>query len=161
MRARCKLFANMVWLSDPSPALLAGDSYPALTRPVHATGQFSNIDSTATSTAATQLTYSTRQTSTASSPSNSGSAQERLSSKCSPNVSTKRPLSAEDAAVDKRRRNTLAARKFRQKQQDRVAQLEQALKEVSKERDELKMQVARWEGETVALRTMLADRSRK
>ncbi|PGH19868.1 hypothetical protein AJ80_03785 [Polytolypa hystricis UAMH7299] len=66
-----------------------------------------------------------------------------------------------DPSAEKRRRNTLAARRFRQKQQDRVAQLERALEEVNKERDALKMQVARWEGEAMALRGMLADREKK
>jgi hypothetical protein len=66
--------------------------------------------------------------------------------------------SKDDILAEKRRRNTLASRRFRQKQQDRIAELEQALHRVSKERDDLKMQVARWEGETVALRAMLAER---
>ncbi|KKZ63585.1 hypothetical protein EMCG_02122 [[Emmonsia] crescens] len=64
-----------------------------------------------------------------------------------------------DRVTDKRRRNTLAARRFRQKQQDRVAELEQALESVCKERDELKMQAARWEGEAAALRGMLRKNS--
>ncbi|KLJ13620.1 hypothetical protein EMPG_11456 [Blastomyces silverae] len=64
-----------------------------------------------------------------------------------------------DRVADKRRRNTLAARRFRQKQQDRVAELERALESVCRERDELKMQAARWEGEVVALRGMLGKKS--
>ncbi|KAL2360936.1 hypothetical protein RJZ56_006191 [Blastomyces dermatitidis] len=64
-----------------------------------------------------------------------------------------------DRAADKRRRNTLAARRFRQKQHDRVAELERALESVCRERDELKMQAARWEGEVVALRGMLRKKS--
>ncbi|KAG5299876.1 bZIP family transcription factor [Histoplasma capsulatum G186AR] len=66
-----------------------------------------------------------------------------------------------DHVADKRRRNTLAARRFRQKQHDRVAELERALESVCKERDELKMQAARWEGEVVALRGMLRRRNFK
>ncbi|EER29218.1 hypothetical protein D8B26_000504 [Coccidioides posadasii str. Silveira] len=64
-----------------------------------------------------------------------------------------------DAAADRRRRNTLAARRFRQRQHDRISQLEQALEQVAKERDELKVQVAKWEGEATALRGMLGKRS--
>ncbi|KAI1934142.1 hypothetical protein LOZ65_000055 [Ophidiomyces ophidiicola] len=64
-----------------------------------------------------------------------------------------------DAAAEKRRRNTLAARRFRQRQQDRIAQLERALEQVAQERDELKMQVAKWEGEATALRGILGKRS--
>ncbi|OAX77375.1 hypothetical protein ACJ72_08329 [Emergomyces africanus] len=65
-----------------------------------------------------------------------------------------------DRVADKRRRNTLAARRFRQKQHDRVAELERALESVCKERDELKMQAARWEGEVVALRGMLQKKKK-
>ncbi|OJD17154.1 hypothetical protein AJ78_02748 [Emergomyces pasteurianus Ep9510] len=64
-----------------------------------------------------------------------------------------------DRVADKRRRNTLAARRFRQKQHDRVAELERALESACKERDELRMQAARWEGEVVALRGMLQKKS--
>lgn len=56
----------------------------------------------------------------------------------------------------KRQRNTMAARKYRQKRLDRVADLEKALGEVSGERDELKLQLARREAEVEALRDMLA-----
>ncbi|EEP81701.1 predicted protein [Uncinocarpus reesii 1704] len=65
-----------------------------------------------------------------------------------------------DAAADKRRRNTLAARRFRQRQQDRIAQLERALEEVGRERDDLKVRVAKCEGEVTALRGMLGKKSR-
>lgn len=60
-----------------------------------------------------------------------------------------------DPAADKRWRNTLAARRCRQRQVDRIEQLERALDEMSKERDDLKVQVAKWEGEATALRGML------
>ncbi|KAL1881702.1 hypothetical protein Plec18167_003301 [Paecilomyces lecythidis] len=65
--------------------------------------------------------------------------------------------SEEDKIVEKRRRNTLAARRFRQKQQDRVTNLEAELAKVAKERDELKVLVARYQGETEALRKLVAD----
>ncbi|KAJ9299060.1 hypothetical protein DTO271G3_3302 [Paecilomyces variotii] len=65
--------------------------------------------------------------------------------------------SEEDKIVEKRRRNTLAARRFRQKQQDRVTNLEAELAIITKERDELKMLVARYQGETEALRKLVAD----
>ncbi|KAK2811261.1 hypothetical protein FQN50_002358 [Emmonsiellopsis sp. PD_5] len=86
-----------------------------------------------------------------STPSSSGASQ----SQPHPQPTTQAASAETDRAADKRRRNTLAARRFRQKQQDRVAQLEKALESVSRERDALKMQVARWEGEAVALRGML------
>lgn len=63
-----------------------------------------------------------------------------------------------EAAVEKRRRNTLAARRFRQRQQDRITQLEKALEQVSRERDELKVHVAKCEGEMTVLRRILGNK---
>ncbi|EEH16333.2 hypothetical protein PABG_06420 [Paracoccidioides brasiliensis Pb03] len=82
----------------------------------------------------------------------------RLTAQATRSPAPKAAATAADRAADKRRRNTLAARRFRQKQQDRVAELERTLERVCKERDELKMQAARWEGEAVALRGMLRKR---
>ncbi|EEH35934.1 hypothetical protein PAAG_00257 [Paracoccidioides lutzii Pb01] len=82
----------------------------------------------------------------------------RLTAQATRSPAPKAAATAADLAADKRRRNTLAARRFRQKQQDRVAELERTLERVCKERDELKMQAARWEGEAVALRGMLQKR---
>jgi hypothetical protein len=64
-------------------------------------------------------------------------------------------LDEDDAAV-KRQRNTLAARRYRQKRLDRISDLESALSTVSGERDDLKLQLARREAEVAALREMLA-----
>lgn len=61
-----------------------------------------------------------------------------------------------DAALaDKRRRNNAAAAKYRQKKLDRISELEEAVAEVSKERDELKLQLARRDEEIRILREML------
>ena len=60
----------------------------------------------------------------------------------------------EDKVV-KRQRNTMAARKYRQKKVDRMSELEKSLEDVSKERDELRIQLARREAEVEALREML------
>lgn len=66
---------------------------------------------------------------------------------------------SEDAQVAiKRHRNTMAARKYRQKRLDRISDLEQALGEVTGERDELKLQLARREAEVAALREMLSKK---
>jgi hypothetical protein len=62
----------------------------------------------------------------------------------------------EDEAAVKRQRNTLAARRYRQKRLDRISDLENALSTVSGERDDLKLQLARREAEVAALREMLA-----
>lgn len=60
--------------------------------------------------------------------------------------------------VEKRRRNTMAARRFRQRKQDHVSDLQSQLSTVTKERDDLKLQVAKWEGEVMALRKLLEMR---
>ena len=64
---------------------------------------------------------------------------------------------SEEAQVAiKRHRNTMAARKYRQKRLDRITDLEKALGDMAGERDELKLQLARREAEVEALREMLA-----
>lgn len=63
--------------------------------------------------------------------------------------------SEEERIFEKRRRNTMAARRFRQRKQDHVEDLESQLAKVSKERDDLRLQVAKWEGEVMALRKLL------
>lgn len=63
--------------------------------------------------------------------------------------------SEEERAVEKRRRNTMAARRFRKRKQDHVSDLESQLAKVAKERDDLRLQVAKWEGEAMALRKLL------
>lgn len=66
----------------------------------------------------------------------------------------------EDAdTVLKRQRNTIAARKYRQKRLDRIKELEDALEGVTKERDDLRLRLARQEAETAALREMMRMKS--
>ncbi|TKA22726.1 hypothetical protein B0A50_08385 [Salinomyces thailandicus] len=55
----------------------------------------------------------------------------------------------------KRQRNTAAARRYRQRKTDRVAELEDALAAVSKERDDLKLRLARSEAETGILKELV------
>lgn len=57
--------------------------------------------------------------------------------------------------VLKRQRNTIAARKYRQKRLDRIQELEDALESVTRERDDLKLRLARQEAETAALKEMM------
>ncbi|KAL6238773.1 hypothetical protein BDW75DRAFT_236973 [Aspergillus navahoensis] len=61
--------------------------------------------------------------------------------------------------ITKRQLNTLAARRYRQRKLDKVAQLEEELAAVKRERDELKMRVSKLEGETEVLRSMVKDKS--
>ncbi|KAL8365533.1 hypothetical protein RB595_004380 [Gaeumannomyces hyphopodioides] len=60
-----------------------------------------------------------------------------------------------DVKVRKRERNTAAARRYRQKRQDRIRELEEALAEVTKERDELRLRLARQEAQTATLRDLM------
>ncbi|CAP65573.1 uncharacterized protein PODANS_6_10650, partial [Podospora anserina S mat+] len=73
----------------------------------------------------------------------------------------KRPLPEEEDDEDeevlvKRARNNLAAKRYRQKKVDRIEELEDEVKEVKKERDDLRVELARREAEVKALREMLA-----
>ncbi|KAK4552521.1 hypothetical protein LTR86_010365 [Recurvomyces mirabilis] len=55
----------------------------------------------------------------------------------------------------KRQRNTEAARRYRQKKADRVSELEEALAEMTRERDELRLRLAKADGEVSVLRGMV------
>ncbi|KAL7926980.1 hypothetical protein ACQKWADRAFT_308905 [Trichoderma austrokoningii] len=66
--------------------------------------------------------------------------------------------SDEAQAAIRRHRNTMAARKYRQKRLDQVADLERALSDVTSERDDLKLKLARREAEVEALREILGKR---
>ncbi|PMD15825.1 hypothetical protein NA56DRAFT_557276, partial [Hyaloscypha hepaticicola] len=57
--------------------------------------------------------------------------------------------------VHKRTLNTLAARRYRQKRVDQMAELEQRLRESEREKEELQMRVARLEGEVEVLRGLV------
>ncbi|KAJ4319720.1 hypothetical protein N0V94_003779 [Neodidymelliopsis sp. IMI 364377] len=57
--------------------------------------------------------------------------------------------------VEKRKANTLAARRYRQKRIDQMSGLEAELKEVKAERDDMKVRCAKLEGEVEALRALL------
>lgn len=57
--------------------------------------------------------------------------------------------------VEKRKRNTEAARRYRQRKDDRVTELEAALKAMTQERDGLNLKLARAEAEVGVLRSMV------
>jgi len=72
------------------------------------------------------------------------------------NVSSKPDSSsASDSRVEKRKANTMAARRYRQKRLDRISELESALKATQLERDALKVQVAKLQGETHVLKDLV------
>jgi len=62
---------------------------------------------------------------------------------------------ADHDTLVKRHRNNMAAKKYRQKKIDRIQELEEEVEQVRQERDELRIQLARQEAETAALREML------
>lgn len=57
--------------------------------------------------------------------------------------------------LDRRYRNNLAAKRYRQKKIDRIEELEKEVKDVKEERDDLRIRLARQEAEVAALREML------
>jgi hypothetical protein len=66
----------------------------------------------------------------------------------------------DSSRIEKRKLNTLAARRCRQRRADRLKSVEDELELVRKERDELRLRVSKLEGETEALRGLLS-RNRK
>ncbi|PQE05240.1 bZIP transcription factor protein [Rutstroemia sp. NJR-2017a BBW] len=74
-------------------------------------------------------------------------------------TSTPKPSSAPPSRIEKRKLNTLAARRYRQKRVDQMSSLESALKEVERERDALKVRVAKLEGETEILKQLLSKKN--
>ncbi|KAI5285230.1 hypothetical protein KEM52_002534, partial [Ascosphaera acerosa] len=72
-----------------------------------------------------------------------------------PEAATATATTATSSAADKRRRNTLAARRCRQRQLDKMAALERALEEALKETTELKVMVAKQQGEIEVLRSLI------
>ncbi|KAK3331498.1 hypothetical protein B0H66DRAFT_614036 [Apodospora peruviana] len=77
-----------------------------------------------------------------------------------PPASESGSASPAEEVIVKRQRNNLAAKKYRQKKIDRIQELEEEVDDVKKERDELRIRLARQEAETAALREMLKMASR-
>ncbi|KAF4975305.1 hypothetical protein FZEAL_7890 [Fusarium zealandicum] len=125
-------------------------------------------------TVAPSLNQSTRQTSTrippatnTKSPSIPGTSTFSLHpspTSSSPSSSSRKRKQSSDeddessAAALKRQRNTLAARKYRQKRLDRISELENALEAMKGERDDMRLKLARREAEVDALREILGKR---
>ncbi|KAF3393755.1 hypothetical protein F1880_005345 [Penicillium rolfsii] len=82
--------------------------------------------------------------------------QKKTSSEASArSVSPSSQDSDEDRLQEKRQRNKLAARRLRQKKMNQMSDLEARLEEMTKERDDLRLKAAKWEGEVMVLRQML------
>ena len=87
---------------------------------------------------------------------NSGLQQETTSKKRSASqLTSSTPLFEETDSVNKRQRNTEAARRYRQRKVDKLTDVEEALAEMTRERDELKLKLARSEAEAQVLRGMV------
>ncbi|KAH9828659.1 Basic-leucine zipper domain [Teratosphaeria destructans] len=71
--------------------------------------------------------------------------------------SSQSPLLASEDKVQKRKRNTEAARRYRQRKVDRVTELEEALAAMQAERDELRLKLAKSETEAEVLRGMFRE----
>jgi len=67
----------------------------------------------------------------------------------------------DEETLHKRARNNIAAKKYRQKKLDRITELEEEVDAIKKERDELRILLARQEAQTSALREMLAFRTKE
>jgi hypothetical protein len=68
------------------------------------------------------------------------------------------PADIPTETLTKKQRNNIAAHKYRQKKIDRIAELEGQVDSLAKERDELRLKLARQEAETATLREMLRMR---
>ncbi|KAF7928088.1 uncharacterized protein EAE97_009886 [Botrytis byssoidea] len=104
---------------------------------------------------------STDQSSPTSSNPKSTSSPTHSSPPSPPSPKTQTPTSSSSTVsrVEKRKLNTLAARRYRQKRVDQMSSLEAALKEVERERDALKVRVAKLEGETDILKSLLSKKN--
>lgn len=89
------------------------------------------------------------------------STSAKSKSRSSPEDSKSKPVSSTESSirVEKRTANTLAARRYRQKRLDQVAELETTLEKVRGERDEYKELVLKLKGETELLKDLLRQKS--
>ncbi|KAH7064176.1 hypothetical protein BKA63DRAFT_572602 [Paraphoma chrysanthemicola] len=90
--------------------------------------------------------------------SSSGSGSSPEQSAARHHSSRTSPLAPESSKIEKRKANTMAARRYRQKRVDQMSSLESELKDVKTERDDLKVRCARLEGEVETLRALLQAR---
>jgi hypothetical protein len=86
-------------------------------------------------------------------------AAAAASSAATPHLAADADDDADPEVIDRRHRNNLAAKRYRQKKIDRIQELEEEVSEVKQERDDLKIRLARQEAEVAALREMLKMRN--
>ncbi|EUC39787.1 hypothetical protein COCMIDRAFT_41768 [Bipolaris oryzae ATCC 44560] len=85
----------------------------------------------------------------------SSSSPEHISSSKTCSTKSSPVVQEPSSRIEKRKANTLAARRYRQKRVDQMSTMEAELKEIKAERDELKVRNARLEGEVETLRALL------
>jgi hypothetical protein len=158
-------------LFDPSQVLdssIQSDHAPAgssvFTGAVNGVRTDVPANSSSTTTFPSQQSYTGRPT-----PPPSVSTAERASKSTSPAVADKTgavsPTTSDspgdvgpESRKRKRERNTEAARRYRQRRQDRLEELEEALAAMTKDRDDLRIKLARSEAETDILRGLMAKK---
>ncbi|KFH45641.1 hypothetical protein ACRE_035260 [Hapsidospora chrysogenum ATCC 11550] len=148
--------ADFLFGGDNMAATMGGRAHMAMAPGPHppSTTTATNTNTNTTSTPAIIAPSST------TSP--SASSERSPSSPTSSSTSTKRPSTDDNRAGDqddasvKRQRNTMAARRYRQRRLDRLADLERQLAEVTSERDDLRVKLARREAEVGALKEVLS-----
>lgn len=125
--------------------------------PITTTAAPAAISATATTAAATSTTTANTITTSSGSKSPASSLSDYSPRPVGASGAGRQPAKPQDDpdVVLKRQRNTIAARKYRQKRLDRIQELEDALESVTRERDDLKLRLARQEAETAALKEMM------
>ncbi|EHK21061.1 uncharacterized protein TRIVIDRAFT_70175 [Trichoderma virens Gv29-8] len=116
-----------------------------------------NVMAPSSSAASTPTPHHYRQDSPTSTHSGGSHSKQRSTTRSTDGDEIE-ACSDEAQAAIKRQRNTMAARKYRQKRLDRIADLERALSDMTGERDELKLKLARREAEVEALREVLGKK---
>ncbi|KAK3500494.1 glycosyl hydrolase family 3 N terminal domain-containing protein [Neurospora crassa] len=74
----------------------------------------------------------------------------------SPGIAAEAELTDSEDIMIKRQRNNIAAKKYRQKKIDRIQELEEEVDQIKKEREELRLMLAKRDAEVGMLREMLA-----
>lgn len=122
--------------------------------PITTTAAPAAISATATATATTAAATTTTSSGSKSPSSSLSDYSPRPAGASGAGRQPAKPHDDPDVVL-KRQRNTIAARKYRQKRLDRIQELEDALEGVTRERDDLKLRLARQEAETAALKEMM------
>lgn len=128
------------------------DSFPAISGSLPMSTTTTNSTIYASSNQSGGQDYLPTHSNASASPDSRDSPSDKSSTKGS---STNTRSGNDPGRIEKRKQNTLAARRYRQKRVDQMNSLESTLKEVKSERDSLRVRCARLEGEVEVLRQLL------